>query len=192
MSHQGPGGYGGPPGRPPGGGYGGYGGGAPPGGPGQPGGYGPPAAPGYPPQHYPQQPPQPGYGAPAPKKKSNAPLFIGLGCGLLLLLGAGGATAFYFMTRDTISDVVAAASAIGAAAGSAPIVVPGVPVAPAPAGGSGTCERARVCCEKILAKSGNKNGALNCDGLRQLPDSSCTQMLTAYTSMAAALGDSCQ
>lgn len=200
MAHQGPGGYGGgpPAGGPPGGGYGGYGGGAPPGGPGQPGGYGSPGAPGYPPPaQYPQANAQPGYGAPPPKKKSNTALFVGLGCGALLLLAAGAATAIYLWTRDTINSAVSAASAFGAAVGSAPIVVPGVPAAPgagapAPAGGAGTCERARICCEKILARSGNKNGALNCEGLRQLPDSSCTQMLTAYTTMAAALGDSCQ
>jgi hypothetical protein len=200
MSHQGPGGYGGgpPAGGPPGGygGYGGYGGGGPPGGPGQPGGHGPPGAPGYPPAQYPQQPaPPPGYGAPPPKKKSNTALFVGLGCGLFLLLAAGAATAIYLWTKDTIDDAVTAASAFGAAVGSAPIVVPGVPAAPgagAPAGGSGTCERARICCEKILARSGNQNSALNCNALRTLPDTSCTQMLTAYTSMAAALGDSCQ
>jgi hypothetical protein len=196
MSHQGPGGYGGgpPAGGPPGGGYGGYGGyggGAPPGGPGQP------PSPGYPPAQYPQQPPtQPGY-APPPKKKSNTALFVGIGCGVLLLLGAGAAFAIYLWTKDTINDAVTAASAFGAAVGSAPIVIPGVPAAPgattpAPAGGAGTCERARICCEKILARSGNQNSALNCNALKTLPDSSCTQMLTAYTSMAAALGDSCQ
>src|SRR5687767_4691418 len=111
-------------------GPGGYGGGPPAGGP--PGGYG-------------------GYGGSWGR---------GLGCGLFLLLGAGVATAIYLWTKDTINDAVTAASAFCAAVGSEPIVVPGVPAAPgagAPAGGSGTCERARICCEKILARSGNQN-----------------------------------
>jgi hypothetical protein len=98
------------------------------------------------------------------------------------------------VTSSKIAEVTAAANALGAAAGSAPaIAVPGAPGAtPSPGAAGGTCERARVCCEKILAKSGNANSALNCNAIAQLPEVSCTQMLGAYTRMAAAIGESCQ
>ena len=115
---QPPGGYGPPPGappgghgQPPGGGYGQPPGGQPPGGQ-APGGYGqPPGGYGQPPGGYGQPPPQgwpqqPGYGAPGQQpappaaKKPNPLVWVGIGCGALLFLGATGAWGVYaFVVR---------------------------------------------------------------------------------------------
>lgn len=125
MSNQGPGGYGGgqppggwgpPPGSPPG---------APPGAP--PGGYGPPPGGGYgqPPGGYGQPPGAPQGWQPAapgvaptqpgnvrpPSKKANPVVWLGLGCGLLLFLGAAGAAWFYFSVFKPAQAVAEAASA---------------------------------------------------------------------------------
>src|SRR5450432_4573984 len=170
MSQQGPGGYGGGgPYGPPGGG-GGYGGppaggypppgGGPPGGP-PPGGYGPPAGgpPGYgPPAGGPPGygPPQQGYGgypggppAGLPPKKSKALLWVGLGCGGLLLLGAAGSVASYFYMKSKVNDAETAIAGLAASAAA------GNPVLGAPgAVATGTCAKAAACCKAIASKSG--------------------------------------
>jgi hypothetical protein len=145
MSEQGPGGFGGGGyggGAPPGGGQGGWGppGGSPPGQP--PGGYGPPGG-GYggppggggygqPPGGYGQPPgapqgwpQQPGYGppgqpAPVPPtgaKKSSPLVWVGVGCGALLLVGAAGAGWFYFSVVRPVQEAqkVLADAGLGAA-----------------------------------------------------------------------------
>ncbi len=129
-----------PPGQPPGGGGygqppGGGGYGQPPGGGGYgqpPGGYGPPpGAPpggggyGQPPGGYGQPPPegwqqQPGHGAPGvaptqpgtPTKKPNPLLWVGIGCGALLFLGAIGAWAVYAFVVQPIQEAQEVASGI--------------------------------------------------------------------------------
>lgn len=117
-----------PGGAPPGGGQGGWGQppGAPPGGYGQPpGGYGqPPGGYGQPPGAPPGwQQQQPGYGQPAGAvpptlpgggSKSNPLVWVGLGCGALLLLGASGAAWFYFSYYKPAKALIAAAGSAGA------------------------------------------------------------------------------
>ena len=109
-----------PPGGQPPGGQGGWGQppGAPPGGYGAPpGGYGgPPGAPqGWPP---PQQQPPVGAPGPAPKSgKANPLLWVGLGCGALLLIGAAGVAWAYFTfvrPAQELAKAAAAASSLGA------------------------------------------------------------------------------
>src|SRR5882724_6955399 len=141
MSQQGPGGYGGggPYGPPGGGGYGGPppGGGYPPPGGAPPGGYGPPGGPpgyGGPPQGGPPPgygPPQQGYGGypggppGSPPKKSKALLFLGLGCGGLILLGIAGSVASYFYMKSKVSDAEQAIANYAADAGALAAPTPG-------------------------------------------------------------------
>jgi hypothetical protein len=121
-----------PGGAPPGGGQGGWGQppGAPPGGYGQPpgGGYGQPPGGGYgqPPGAPPGWQQQPGYGPPAGALPPTVPgggakpsplLWVGLGCGALLLIGASGAAWFYFSIfkpAQMVASAVASAGGLGA------------------------------------------------------------------------------
>ena len=172
MSEQGPGGYGGggygggpppggggqggwgpppgsPPGAPPGAPPGGYGG-PPPGG----GGYGqPPGGYGQPPGGPPGWPQQPGYGPPgqpgpppvAPASKGNPLVWVGLGCGALLLLGGAGASWVYFSIVRPAQEAeraIKAAGGLGASVtvgdGGVVVKLPGIgevsaPTAPPPA-----------------------------------------------------------
>jgi len=210
MSQQGPGGYGGggPYGPPGGGGYGGPppGGGYPPPGGAPPGGYGPPGGPpgyGGPPQGGPPPgygPPQQGYGgypgAPPggpggplapPPKKSKALLFVGLGCGALILLGIAGSVASYFYMKSKVSDAEQAIANYGT--GGA-----GVLAAPAAGSVSATCAKAIACCKAITEKSAGTNTALvdqACNGIGLLADTQCLQQYNALKTSAAAVHATC-
>lgn len=212
MSQQGPGGYGGGgPYGPPGGGGpaggGGYGG-PPPGGypPAPPGGYGPPGgqSPGgyggppgaQPPGGY--GPPgygQPQYGAPPPGGQpppSKSPLiWVGIGCGVLVLLGAiGGVVSFILARRaaDNVEkqiDIAATSVAAGASALSA--VTGNAASTPA-------CASAIACCKLTVAKTAGANAPAieqACSGLAMLSDAQCTAQLDAYKRAALALGFTC-
>jgi hypothetical protein len=197
MSQQGPGGYGGggPYGPPGGGGYGGGppAGGYPPPGGAPPGGYGPAggAPPGYgPPAGY--GPPQPGFGGyPAgppgpPAKKNNALLWVGLGCGVLILLGAAGAVASYLYMKSRVSDAEQAIANYGA--GGAGIA------APAAGAVSATCAKTIACCKAITGKTAGPNTALAaqaCNGIGLLSDAQCTQQYNALKTSAVAVHASC-
>jgi len=215
MSQQGPGGYGGggpygPPGGgggyggpPAGGGGGGYPppggappgggypppGGAPPGGYGGPPGYGPPA--GGPPGYGPPQQNYGGYpGGPGgpPPKKSKALLFVGLGCGVLILLGIAGSVVSYFFMKSKMEDAQSAIANFGADSG--------VLAAPAPGSVSATCAKTIACCKAITGKSaGPSNTALvdqACNGIGLLSDAQCLQQYNALKPSAAAVHVSCE
>jgi hypothetical protein len=219
MSQQGPGGYGGyPPGGGPPGGYGGYppGPGQPPGGygppgsppggyggPGAPGGYGGPGGPGWG-----QQPPQggpPPYGAPPPpgpppKKGTSPVVWLGVGCGVLLLVGGAGAAWFFYAASQGISAALAVGSALVLADGgvSAPVAAggaEGTPVVPGPAGlatGGPDCELAATCCRSIVTKSGgNAAAAEACDNMKSAPRLACAQALETYKRSAPVIGATC-
>ena len=194
MSQQGPGGYGG------GGPYGPPGGGYPPPGGAPPGGYGPPGGPppgyGGPPGAGPPGygPPQPGYGGypggppGPPPKKSKALLFVGLGCGALILLGAAGSIASYFYMKSKVNDAEQAIANYGA--GGA-----GVLAAPAAGSVSATCAKAIACCKAVTGKSAGQNSALveqACNGIGLLSDAQCTQQYNALKSSAAAVHATCE
>lgn len=203
MSQQGPGGYGGggPYGPPGGGGYGGPppGGGYPPPGGAPPGGYGPPGAP--PPGYGPPAGAPPGYGPPQPyggypgaapgappPKKSKALLFVGLGCGGLILLGAAGAIASYFYVKGKVDDAEGALSKL--ASGGA-----GSLAAPAPGSVSATCAKTIACCKAITEKSAGQNSALAdqaCNGIGLLSDAQCLQQYNALKTSAAAVHATCE
>src|SRR6478736_1554274 len=194
MSQQVPGGYGGggyggPPG---GGGYGGPpgGGGYPPGGP--PGGGYPPGGPpggGYPPGGGPGAPP----GGPAgPSKKSKALMWVGLGCGGLLLLSLAGGIASYFYVRSqasAIESAIAAASAGATGTGASPGAVPGTPATLTP-----TCAKAVACCKANAAKAAGVNAAAveqACSGIGLFTEDVCAKQYEGYKRAATVLGASC-
>src|SRR6478736_6079727 len=210
MSQQGPGGYGGggyggppggggyggppggggyPPGGPPGGGYP-PGGGAPPGG--APPGYGqpPPGYGGYPPGGPPGAPP----GGPAgpPPKKSKALMWVGLGCGGLLLLSLAGGIASYFYVRSqasAIESAIAAASAPATGTGASPGAVPGTPATLTP-----TCAKAVACCKANAAKAAGVNAAAveqACSGIGLFTEDVCAKQYEGYKRAATVLGASC-
>ena len=214
MSQQGPGGYGGggPYGPPGGGGYGGpppggyppappggYGppGGQPPGGYGGPPGYGPPG--GQPPAGY--GPPgygQPQYGGPPPGGQpppSKSPLiWVGIGCGVLVLLGAVGGIVSIIVARraaDNVEkqiDIAATSVAAGASALS------GVTGVTGNAPSTATCASAIACCKLTVAKTAGANAPAieqACSGLALLSDTQCTAQLDAYKRAAVALGFTC-
>jgi hypothetical protein len=129
-------------------------------------------------------------GAPPPAKKSNALMWVGLGCGGLFLLSAiGGGVAVYMAKRATENAIAAASSSL--AAPLTPPVAGGDPAAPA-AGAAGTCARAVECCIKIIQKTspGAQNEAA-CAGLKQLPEANCALPLTTYQKSAQLLGVKC-
>ena len=213
MSQQGPGGYGGGGGPygPPGGG-GGYGGppgggypppGAPPPGGAPPGGYGQPPGYGGPPPGYGPQPgyggyPQPGGQPPAaPPPKSKALLWVGLGCGGLILVGVGLTIAGYFYAKSKAADAEQALQNLAASAQGLGTPVPGAaPGSTAVTGGvvvAGTCAKAAACCKSILSKSGsNAATAANCDAFEKLPDTACAQPYETYKRMAGVVGATCE
>ena len=129
-------------------------------------------------------------GAPPPKK-SNALVWVGVGCGGLFLLSAiGGGVAIYMAKRAT-EEALAVASSLAAPlappAGTAPSLTDssGAPV-------GGTCAKAVECCRKIIQKTnpGAQNEA-SCLGLKQLPEANCQLPLNAYLKSAELLGIKC-
>jgi hypothetical protein len=222
MSQQGPGGYGGyPPGGGPPGGYGGFppGPGQPPGGygppgsppggyggPGAPGGHGGPGGPGWgqQPQHGGPSP----YGAPPPpgpppKKGTSPVVWLGVGCGVLLLVGGAGAAWFFYTASQKISAALAVGSAIAFVDGGVAVTVPptgaggagGTVILPGPAGlatGGPSCELAAKCCRSMVAKSGGNPAAeAACDNMKTLPQVGCEQALETYKRSAPLIGASC-
>ncbi len=207
MSQQGPGGYGGggphgPPGgyggQPPGAGYPPGGGGYPPGGGAPPGGYGPP---GYPPPGAapPGYPAQPGYGAypggppagppGAPQKKNKTLLWVGLGCGGLLLLSLAGGIAGYLYMRSQVSAVESAVAAASAAVAGQASGAPASTSTLTPA-----CGQAVTCCKATMAKTAGPNAVAAeraCDGIGLLSDDICVKQYEAYKRAATVVGVTC-
>jgi hypothetical protein len=183
MSQQGPGGGGygsGPGGGPPGG----YGPPGRPGGYGPPGGYGHPGAPhGHPAQHgYPPNAPAHGYPQPAAaKKKSNALLFVGLGCLVLLLGGIAVGVIFFLQWKSKYDEITAGVGAIGSA-------TPG-------AAGGAVCSKAANCCRAIMQKTpgAGADASKTCDAFMNsgVPEASCQQALDGYRKTSGFLGVSC-
>ncbi len=217
MSQQGPGGYGGggPYGPPGGGGYGGPppgGGGYPPPGGAPPGGYGPPAGspPGYggPPGGAPPGygPPQPGYGGypgsppggppVPPAKKSKALLFVGLGCGGLILLSIAGSVAFYFYMKSKVSDAETAIANLAASGAAVGAPTPGTTdTATAPIL-SAACAKAAACCTAIATKTSPASAALAAQGCARtyasFADAMCAQQHANLKRAAATMGATCE
>jgi hypothetical protein len=128
-------------------------------------------------------------------------LFIGLGCGALLLLGGAGAAWFFYQASQVARAGFAVASAVAIAAdGGVPLTVPGpagsgVPLT-IPDGalntGGPTCEQAAACCRAVVAKTGgNADMQATCEAMRQAPQIGCVQALETYRRTAPLVGASC-
>jgi hypothetical protein len=183
MSQQGPGGYG--------------------------GGYGPPGAPpGAPPGWSPQAPAQQAYGIPAgappggtpqPPKGTNPLVWVGIGCGVLLLLAIGTGLAAFLMARKAVQRGVEAA---GAFSGAVEVALDGGQFSfdggLATDGGLSTfggptCQRAADCCRRVVEKTGASAAALeSCERLRTtVPEAGCQKALDLYRVSAPAFGIVC-
>jgi len=140
---------------------------------------------------------QPGYApAPPPAKKSNALMWVGIGCGGLLALSMIGGAVTFFMAKRAAESGLAALSA--AAAPLAPPATPGAPPAAdgaldssgAPA--NGVCAKAVACCRKLIQKTNaGAQAEAGCLAMKQLRESDCQQPLRAYQQSGKAFGVSC-
>jgi hypothetical protein len=122
-------------------------------------------------------------------------LWVGLGCGGLLLLSLIGGGIAVYLTKRAAESGLAALSA--AAAPLAPPTTPGAapPAAPNDASGSpvdGACAKAAACCRKIMQKSNaGAQAEAGCLAMKQLRESDCQQPFQAYQQSARLLGVSC-
>jgi hypothetical protein len=131
-------------------------------------------------------------------------LFIGLGCGALLLIGGAGTLWFFYSASKVATTGLAVASAFAAAADggalSVPLAAPGAAASGAPvtapngglATGGPVCEQAAACCKAIVGKTAASPQALSgCEGMLKAPQIGCTQALETYRRTAPLVGASC-
>jgi hypothetical protein len=116
-------------------------------------------------------------------------LFVGLGCGGLLLLSLiGGGVAFYMAKKATdnaIAAVSAAAAQPGAPAADGATDSSGAPV-------NGNCAKAAECCRKIIQKSNaGAQAEAGCLAMKQLNEGLCADPLKTYRDSAKLLGVTC-
>jgi hypothetical protein len=116
-------------------------------------------------------------------------LFVGLGCGGLILLSLiGGGVAFY-MAKKATDDAIAAVSA-AASPGAAPAANGATDSSGGPA--NGNCAKAAECCRKIILKSNaGAQAEAGCLAMKQLTEATCEQPLQTYRQSAKLLGVSC-
>lgn len=121
-------------------------------------------------------------------------MWVGIGCGGLLLLSAIASVGAYFFVSKKVEEAGLALSAAAASAGAP--AVPGAPAegatdsSGAPLGGA--CAKAAECCRKIIKKSNaGAQAEAGCLALKQLPEASCDQPLQSYKQSAKLLGVSC-
>lgn len=132
-----------------------------------------------------------------PPKKSNALLWVGLGCGGLFLLAGAVAAAGLYMARKATNSALESLSA--AAAPLSPPQAPGT--TPVPTNGAtdsagspvdGACAKAAECCRKIVQKSNaGAQAEAGCLAMKQLTEATCQQPLNTYRQSARLLGVSC-
>jgi hypothetical protein len=132
-------------------------------------------------------------GAPPPKK-SNALMWVGIGCGGLFLLSAIGGGVAVYLAKKAAEDALATASSSFGAPLAAPAdgTTPGTGTDSSGAPASGACAKAVECCRKIIQKTnpGAQNEA-GCLALKQLPEANCQLPLTTYQKSAQLLGLKC-
>jgi hypothetical protein len=116
-------------------------------------------------------------------------LFVGLGCGGLLLLLLIGAGVAFYMAKSATERAIAAASAA-----ASPGVTPTANATTDSAGGpaNGNCAKAAACCRKIIVKSNaGAQAEAGCLAMKQLDEATCAQPLETYRQSAKLLGVSC-
>jgi hypothetical protein len=120
-------------------------------------------------------------------------VWVGVGCAVLLVLGAIGSGAVAFiLARNAAKKGVA-----GAFSAAVELAIDGGAVtfdAGASTGtiGGPTCERAADCCRRVLTKTGSSPEVIAaCDQLRTATELACTQALEVHAKSAPLLGASC-
>jgi hypothetical protein len=114
-------------------------------------------------------------------------LFVGLGCGALVLLSIGGGVAFYLYAKSKVDAVESAFTTAGGGAGALG--------SPAPANASAICAKAIACCKVVANKAASGNPALvaqGCNSFAMLADAQCEQQYKSMKTSAAAIGTSCE
>jgi hypothetical protein len=112
-------------------------------------------------------------------------LWLGLGCGGLLLLSVGGGIAGYLYMRSQVSAiesaVAAASAAVSAGSPTAPTLTP-------------SCIKAVACCKITIAKTASANAAAGeqaCNGIGFLSDDVCARQYEGQKRAAAVVGAIC-
>jgi hypothetical protein len=114
-------------------------------------------------------------------------LWVGIGCGGLLVLGTAGGIASYLYVKSQVS---AAETAIAAAASAGALGT----ALPTPATMSPTCAKAVACCQATMAKTAAANPALGtqaCNGIGLLSEAACATQYESLKRTATALGATC-
>jgi hypothetical protein len=114
-------------------------------------------------------------------------LWVGLGCGALVVLGIAGGIATYFYVKGQVND---AETAIAAAASASPLGT----ALPTPASMSPTCAKAVACCQAVMAKTAGANaaaGAQACNGIGLLSEGLCAKQYESQKRAASVVGASC-
>jgi len=113
-------------------------------------------------------------------------LWVGLGCGGLLLLSLGGGVAAYLYMRSQVSAVESAVAAASAAvAGESPTT---------PSNLTPNCAKAVACCKATMAKTAGPNAAAAeqaCNGIGLLADDVCVRQYEGQKRAATVVGASC-
>jgi hypothetical protein len=132
-------------------------------------------------------------------------MLVGIGCAVLLVLGAGAALAAYFLVVEPAMKLKEQAAAAASAAnglglsvsltdGGVTVQVPATALSGLAAGGAGgpVCEQAAACCKSMAEKGGgDANAIAACDNMKTLPLVGCSQALETYKRTAPILGATC-
>ena len=114
-------------------------------------------------------------------------LWVGIGCGGLLVLGVAAGIASYFYMKSQVS---AAETAIAAAASASPLGT----ALPAPTSMSPACAKAVACCQAVMNKTGGANaaaGAQACNGIGLLSEELCQKQYEGQKRAATVVGATC-
>jgi len=114
-------------------------------------------------------------------------LWVGLGCGGLLLLGIGGGIAGYMYVRSKVSAVESAVAAASAA-------VAGDSTSAPPTTASAACVKAIACCKATMAKTAGANAAAGeqaCNSIALLSEDVCQKQYDAYKRAATVVSAIC-
>ena len=114
-------------------------------------------------------------------------MWLGIGCGGLVVLGIIAGVAIYFYTASQVS---AAESAIAAAASAGTLGT----ALPTPASMSPACAKAVACCQSTMAKTAGANSAIAaqaCNAIGLQSDDLCQKTYDGYKRAAAVSGATC-
>jgi hypothetical protein len=118
-------------------------------------------------------------------------MWVGIGCGGLLLLSMIGGVVAYYFTVKAAQSALATASALTTPLAPPTATGTGTDSAGSPV--SGACAKAAECCRKIIQKTNSGAQAeAGCLGLKQLPEANCQLPLSTYQRSAQLLGITCE